>query len=87
MVEEAAVDADRVAAHRRGPRLGHVAAHVLERLGAGVVERQRRRLDRREQRRLRVHRPHEVVHLGERLGRLVHDEVDAVVERLELRRR
>ena len=27
---------------------------------------------------------HEVVHLGERLGRLVDDDVDAVVERLEL---
>ncbi len=28
--------------------------------------------------------PHEVVHLGERARRLVHDEVDAVVERLEV---
>ena len=31
-----------------------------------------------------MHLPHEVVHLGECLGRLVHDDVDAVVERLEL---
>ena len=31
-----------------------------------------------------MHLPHEVVHLGERRGRLVHDDVDAVVERLEL---
>ena len=45
---------------------------------------ERRRLDLGQQPRLRVHRAHEVVHLGERVGRLVHDEVDAVVERLEL---
>ena len=31
-----------------------------------------------------MHVPHEVVHLGQRARRLVHDEVDAVVERLEV---
>src|SRR4051794_121960 len=83
-VEEAAVDADRVAAQRRGARAGELLGEVREHGLAGVLEAEGRRLDRGQQPGFRVHLGHEVVHLGELLGRRVDDDVDALVDQLEL---
>jgi hypothetical protein len=83
LVEEPAVDADAVAAQRGNAGRGHVAPDVLEhlRLRGGNVDRCLLDLD--EEPRLRVHLADEVVHAGEGVGRLVHDKVDAVVDRDE----
>jgi hypothetical protein len=82
-VQKATVDADRVPTQRRDARL-HVALHVGERVGTGAGERHVGLLDRGEQRGPRVHLAHEVVHLRERARRLVHDDIDAVVDGFEV---
>ena len=59
-------------------------ADVLERLRLGVGDAHVGGADRREQPRLGVHLADEVVHTRERVGVLMDDDVDAVVERREL---
>jgi hypothetical protein len=50
-----------------------------------IFEGERRPLDLGQQPRLRVHLAYEVVHLGQDLGRLVHDQVEPVGQHFELR--
>ena len=64
--------------------LGHVLLDELERELAGLLEGDGGRLDRLEQPAGGVHRAHDLVHLGERLGRLVDHEVRTFGHDLEL---
>jgi hypothetical protein len=62
-----------------------VRPDVCEHLRLCALDRDVRRLDQRQQTRLGVHAPHEVVHAREGVGRLVHHEVDSVVDRRQVR--
>ena len=62
---------------------GQVLDQERHRLLSGVLERDRRRLDRGQETTAGVHVSHDVVHAGERLGRLVDHEVGALRHDLE----
>ena len=78
-VEKPAIDPDRVSAQRCDTCLRDVLGDVRQPVTPRLLQGHCRRLDRGEQARLRVHRPHDVVHLRERVLGLVHDDVDAGV--------
>ena len=85
--QEAAVGADGVAGQRDRARLGDVQLEELERLGAGVLEGEGRRLDFVEQPRSGVHGDDEVIHLRQLLGRGVDHEIGAFGHDVSGRRR
>jgi dUTP pyrophosphatase len=73
--EKAPISADGVPAQGRGPRLGDVRLHEVERQPARLLQGHRGGDHRIDQAAPLVHGPHEVVHPGQDLGRVMHDEV------------
>src|SRR5439155_19014790 len=82
--EEAPVHPDGVAGQRNGARVGGVSLDEVEGGASRLFERDRRGLDGVEQPALGVHVANHVVHTCEDVRRVVHDQVGALGDQLEV---
>ena len=78
--QEAPVGPDGVARQRDRAGLGNVRLEEVQGLGPGIGEGQGRLLHGGEEAGFRVHGAHEVVHVGQLLGRGVHDQVGTFLD-------